>query len=216
MTLKYFKSQECQTLSAVVTASILSTGLVLSACSNTDSTRVESAAETTTNTKEAAAVVEDSENDAAVQVKTVDDDAKKEQIADDTHADVVKNETTISNDNINPITHTDKQPSLVTNATQPNTPEAALKQAVDALYYGDAKTAATYYKVDIANFEQALADTQAAFQQTVESITITDTKYNDDNTRATITGELKLKGQSQPAPLNYELQKMDGKWKILG
>jgi len=25
-----------------------------------------------------------------------------------------------------------------------------------------------------------------------------------------------LRGQSEPAPLTYELQKIDGKWKILG
>ena len=68
----------------------------------------------------------------------------------------------------------------------------------------------------MANFEEELAKTQYAFQQTVDGVTITDTQYNDDKTRATIIGELMLKGQSAPAPLTYELQKIEGQWKILG
>ena len=52
--------------------------------------------------------------------------------------------------------------------------------------------------------------------QTVEAVTIIDTKYNSDKTKATVTGELRLKGQSEPASLAYELQKINGEWKILG
>ena len=78
------------------------------------------------------------------------------------------------------------------------------------------KDAASYYQVDMANFEEELANTQSAFQQTVDGVTITDAKYNDDKTRATITGELMLKRQSEPAPLTYQLQKIEGQWKILG
>ena len=68
----------------------------------------------------------------------------------------------------------------------------------------------------MANFEAELAKTQYAFQQTVDGVTILDTTYNANKTRATITGELMLKGQSEPAPLTYELQKIAGQWKILG
>ncbi len=207
------KQLKSQRLPIIFAVGVLSSGLLLSACSNNDNIETEAAVET----DNAAAVVEDSENDAAAQVETVDDDAAgNEQIADGTDADVVENETSITSDNINPITSTDKQPSLVTNPTQAGTPEDTVKKALDSLYYGDVKQAATYYEVDMANFEQELANTQSAFQQTVDGVTITDTTYNDDKTRATITGELMLKGQSEPAPLTYELQKIDGKWKILG
>ena len=106
--------------------------------------------------------------------------------------------------------------SLVTNPTESGTPEDTVKKALNSLYYGDVKEAAGYYQVDMANFEEELANTQSAFQQTVDGVTITDTKYSDDKTRATITGELMLKGQSDPAPLTYQLQKIDGQWKILG
>ena len=105
---------------------------------------------------------------------------------------------------------------MVTNPTQAGTPEDTVKKALDSLYYGDAKKSASYYEVDMANFEEELANTQSAFQQTVDGVTITDTNYSDDKTRATITGERMLKGQSEPAPLTYELQKIDGQWKILG
>ena len=66
------------------------------------------------------------------------------------------------------------------------------------------------------NFAEELKNTQFAFKQTVEAVTIIDTKYNSDKTKATVTGELRLKGQSEPAPLAYELQKINGEWKILG
>ena len=200
-----------QRLPIIFVAGVLSSGLLLSACSNNDNIETEAAVETSN----AAAVVEDSENDAAAENAQIAD-----ADADDTDADTdlenIENETTITSDNINPITSTDKQPSLVTNPTQAGTPEDTVKQALDSLYYGDAKKSASYYEVDMANFEQELANTQSAFQQTVDAVTITDTTYNDDKTRATITGELMLKGQSAPAPLTYELQKIDGKWKILG
>lgn len=209
------KQVKSQRLPIIFAAGVLSSGLLLSACNDNIET------EATVETNNAAAVVEDSENDAAAQVEAVDDDAAGDaQIADATDTDTdlenIENETTITSDNINPITSTDKQPSLVTNPTQAGTPEDTVKQALDSLYYGDAKKSASYYEVDMANFEQELANTQSAFQQTVDAVTITDTTYNDDKTRATITGELMLKGQSAPAPLTYELQKIDGKWKILG
>ncbi len=205
------KQVKSQRLPIIFAAGVLSSGLLLSACNNNDNIETEA----TVETSNAAAVVEDSENDAAAENAQIAD-----ADADDTDADTdlenIENETTITSDNINPITSTDKQPSLVTNPTQAGTPEDTVKQALDSLYYGDAKKSASYYEVDMANFEQELANTQSAFQQTVDAVTITDTTYNDDKTRATITGELMLKGQSAPAPLTYELQKIDGKWKILG
>lgn len=127
-----------------------------------------------------------------------------------------KEKTIIDNDDINPITAADDQPSLVTNPTEAGTPEDTVKQALNTLYYGDVKEAVTYYKVDMANFEEEMAKTQHAFQQTVAGVTITNTKYNDDKTKATIDGELMLKDQKEPAPLSYELEKIKGKWKILG
>lgn len=193
-------------LPTILTAGVLSTGLLLSACSNND--------ETASSNENTAAVAEgssdkniDTENNAANQTSAVE----SEQMADSGKA-----ETAIDSDNINPVTSATKQKSLITNPTQAGTPEDTVKQALDSLYYGDVKEAAKYYKVDMANFEEELAKTQYAFQQTVDGVTITDTKYNDDKTRATITGELMLKGQSAPAPLTYELQKIEGQWKILG
>ena len=106
--------------------------------------------------------------------------------------------------------------TLITNPVKSGTPEAALKAALDTLYYGDAKDAAKYYQVDMPNFSDELAKTQFAFQKTVEGVTITNTKYNQDKTQAVIEGELRLKGQKDPAPLTYQMKKIDGQWKILG
>ena len=194
-------------LPSILTVGILSTALLLSGCSNNDKGDTETAV---SNNKDATAVAQTSENDAS-QVELTGTTTDSKQAVDN-----AKDETTIANDNINPVTTAAKQKSLVSNPTQDGTPEDTVKQALDSLYYGDAKQAATYYKVDMANFEEELAKTQSAFQQTVDGVTFTDTKYSDNKTRATITGELMLRGQSEPASLTYELQKIDGKWKILG
>lgn len=193
-------------LPTLLTVGVLSTGLLLSGCSNNDNAETETAAN---DTEDNAAVVATSADDA--ELTNADNAIESEQIANS-----AKEETAIDSDNVNPVTSSAKQNSLVTNSTEAGTPEDAVKQALDSLYEGDIEQAASYYKVDMANFEEELANTQSAFQQTVDGVTITDTKYNDDKTRATITGELMLKDQSEPAPLTYELQKIDGQWKILG
>ncbi|WP_296240726.1 MULTISPECIES: hypothetical protein [unclassified Psychrobacter] len=193
-------------LPTILTAGVLSTGLLLSACSDNDKT-ANSAEDTAAIAEDSSDESIDAENDTTNQTLAVE----SEQTADSGN-----DETAIDSDDINPVTSATKQKSLVTNTTQAGTPEDTVKRALDSLYYGEVKEAAKYYKVDMANFEEELAKTQYAFQQTVDGVTITDTKYSDDKTRATIIGELMLKGQSAPAPLTYELQKIEGQWKILG
>ena len=200
-------------LPMLLISALLSSSLFASGCSNSDtsdsSADTEDAATMSATNETAAtnATSKDSDNGNIDGDNALNDIATLENEKIDT--------TTISSDTINPLT-TNEQPSLVTNRTETGTPEDTVKQALNTLYYGDVKKAATYYKVDITNFEEELANTQYAFQQTVESVTIFDTKYNADKTRATISGELMLKGQSEPAPLGYELQKINGEWKILG
>ncbi|MFI8555202.1 MULTISPECIES: nuclear transport factor 2 family protein [Psychrobacter] len=199
-----------QRLPILLATGVLSTGLLISGCSNNES------AETATDNEDVVATVDTSEditldNDTTDQAMTDDSASETGKITDGT-----EDKTAIDSNNINPVTDAPKQKSLVTNPTQAGTPEDTVKQALNSLYYGDVKDAASYYQVDMANFEEELANTQSAFQQTVDGVTITDTKYNDDKTRATITGELMLKGQSEPAPLTYQLQKIEGQWKILG
>ena len=199
-----------QRLPILLATGVLSTGLLISGCSNNEP------AETATDNEDVAATVDTSED------VTLDNDTTDQAITDDSASetgeiiDSAEDKTAIVSDNINPVTEAAEQKSLVTNPTQAGTPEDTVKQALNSLYYGDVKDAASYYQVDMANFEKELAHTQSAFQQTVDGVTITDTKYNDDKTRATITGELMLKGQSEPAPLTYQLQKIEGQWKILG
>lgn len=198
-----------QRLPILLATGVLSTGLLISGCSNNES-------ETATENEDVAATVDTSEdvtldNNTTDQAETAESGSETGEMTDGT-----EDKTAIDNDNINPVTDAAEQKSLVTNPTQAGTPEDTVKQALNSLYYGDVKDAASYYQVDMANFEEELANTQSAFQQTVDGVTITDTKYNDDKTRATITGELMLKGQSEPAPLTYQLQKIEGQWKILG
>lgn len=194
-------------LPPLLIASLLSTGLLLSGCSSNDVDEVSTegnSADTVANKQKADSATNSSSNSTEESV-AAPNSAPSDATTDQAVSDVT-----------NPALATGEQPSLVNNPTEAGTPEDTVKQALNTLYYGDVKQAATYYKVDLANFEQELAKTQYAFQQTVEGVTITNTSYNEDKTRATIDGELMLKGQKQPAPLSYELQKVDGKWKILG
>lgn len=182
-------------LPMLMISALLSSSLLASGCSNSDTS------DSSADTKDAATMGAANAN-ASTNATFEDSDNGNSGINEE-------------RDTIHPLTTTEA-PSLVTNRTETGTPEDTVKQALNTLYYGDVKKAATYYQVDIANFEEELANTQYAFQQTVESVTIFDTKYNADQTRATISGELMLKGQSKPAPLGYELQKINGEWKILG
>lgn len=189
-----------QRLPMILATGVLSTGLLLSGCSNNEAD-TENAAVETSDTNTAAQTTTADSNDATDAAQTIAN---------------AEDATATASNTINPAATADQQPSLLTNPTQAGTPEDTVKQALDSLYYGDVKKAAGYYQVEMANFEQELANTQSAFQQTVDGVTITDTTYNDDKTRATIIGELRLKGQTEPAPLTYELQKIAGQWKILG
>jgi len=189
---------------------LLTASLLLTGCSNNDNTDVEATADNSEQTVVANTNGPVEEAVAANTDGVIADDS--EQVS----ADQVADETSMPSSNINPVTTPPDQPSLVTNPTEPNTPEDTVKQALNTLYYGDVEDAVGYYQVDMANFEQELANTQSAFQQTVESVTITNTQYSVDKTKATITGELRLKGQSEPAPLTYQLRKVNGQWKILG
>ena len=185
--------------------SLLSTGLLISSCSNSDNAETKPANETTDSSS------------AVETAKSTDDVAANADVNSiEEENTTAKTDTDIVSHDISPIAAAVKEPSILTNRTEAGTPENTVKLALDTLYYGDVKKAATYYKVDMENFAEELKNTQFAFKQTVEAVTIIDTKYNSDKTKATVTGELRLKGQSEPAPLAYELQKINGEWKILG
>lgn len=203
-------------LPALLTVSVLSTALLLSGCSDRDNVEADtvtnaSNSEDASNSENAVNAAATSENDAADQANGANNTLESEQ-----RADSAKRETSIDNDTRNPVTSSVAKNSLVTNPTEPGTPEDTVKQALNTLYFGDAKDAVRYYDVDMVDFADELAKTQSAFQQTVEAVTLLGTQYNEDKTLATINGEIRLKGQSKPAPLAYQLKKVKGQWKILG
>lgn len=192
-------------LPIILAIGLLSTGLLLSGCSKSDND-IKDKDLVAVDTTESQSTVNDANSIDDVDGNTDKTDANKK----------VATDTEIVSEAISPIAAAVKEPSILTNQTQVGTPENTVKLALDTLYYGDIEKAATYYKVDMENFAEELKNTQFAFKQTVEAVTIIDTKYNSDKTKATVTGELRLKGQSEPAPLAYELQKINGEWKILG
>ena len=203
-------------LPALLTVGVLSTALLLSGCNDRDNVEADtvtnaSNSEDASNSENAVNAAATSENDAADQANGANNKLESEQ-----RADSAKRETSIDNDTRNPVTSSVAKNSLVTNPTEPGTPEDTVKQALNTLYFGDAKDAVRYYDVDMVDFADELAKTQSAFQQTVEAVTLLGTQYNEDKTLATINGEIRLKGQSKPAPLAYQLKKVKGQWKILG
>ena len=205
------KAKHLIRLPIILATGLLSTGLLLSGCSKSDN---DPKNEVTNSSNETTAADTTESQPTASDNNSIDD---VDGNTDKTDADKkVATDTEIVSETISPIAAAVKEPSILTNQTQVGTPENTVKLALDTLYYGDIKKAATYYKVDMENFAEELKNTQFAFKQTVEAVTIIDTKYNDDKTKATVIGELRLKGQNEPAPLAYELQKINGEWKILG
>lgn len=199
------KAKHLIRLPIIFATGLLSTGLLLSGCSKSDND-IKDKDLVAVDTTESQPTVNDANSIDDVDGNTDKTDANKK----------VATDTEIVSEAISPIAAAVKEPSILTNQTQVGTPENTVKLALDTLYYGDIEKAATYYKVDMENFAEELKNTQFAFKQTVEAVTIIDTKYNDDKTKATVIGELRLKGQNEPAPLTYELQKINGEWKILG
>ncbi len=199
------KAKHLIRLPIIFATGLLSTGLLLSGCSKSDND-IKDKDLVAVDTTESQPTVNDANSIDDVDGNTDKTDANKK----------VATDTEIVSEAISPIAAAVKEPSILTNQTQVGTPENTVKLALDTLYYGDIEKAATYYKVNMENFAEELKNTQFAFKQTVEAVTIIDTKYNDDKTKATVIGELRLKGQNEPAPLTYELQKINGEWKILG
>ena len=196
-----------QRLPMIFVTGLLSAGLLISGCSDNNKVETQPADETTDSSSAINTVNSTDDVDSTADVNKTDSIA---------NSDTAKTDNDIVSQDISPIAAAVKEPSILTNRTEAGTPENTVKLALDTLYYGDVKKAASYYKVDMENFAEELKNTQFAFKQTVEAVTIIDTKYNSDKTKATVTGELRLKGQSEPAPLAYELQKINGEWKILG
>ena len=196
-----------QRLPMIFATGLLSAGLLISGCSDNNKVENQPADETTDGSSAINTVNSTDDVDSTPDVNKTDSIA---------NSDTAKTDNDIVSQDISPIAAAVKEPSILTNRTEAGTPENTVKLALDTLYYGDVKKAASYYKVDMENFAEELKNTQFAFKQTVEAVTIIDTKYNSDKTKATVTGELRLKGQSEPAPLAYELQKINGEWKILG
>ena len=196
-----------QRLPMIFATGLLSAGLLISGCSDNNKVETQPADETTDGSSAINTVNSTDDVDSTADVNKTDSIA---------NSDTAKTDNDIVSQDISPIAAAVKEPSILTNRTEAGTPENTVKLALDTLYYGDVEKAASYYKVDMENFAEELKNTQFAFKQTVEAVTIIDTKYNSDKTKATVTGELRLKGQSEPAPLAYELQKINGEWKILG
>ena len=196
-----------QRLPMIFATGLLSAGLLISGCSDNNKVETQPADDTTDGSSAINTVNSTDDVDSTADVNKTDSIA---------NSDTAKTDNDIVSQDISPIAAAVKEPSILTNRTEAGTPENTVKLALDTLYYGDVKKAASYYKVDMENFAEELKNTQFAFKQTVEAVTIIDTKYNSDKTKATVTGELRLKGQSEPAPLAYELQKINGEWKILG
>ncbi|WP_201533283.1 hypothetical protein [Psychrobacter ciconiae] len=203
---------------------IISAAFVLSACSPKENA-VDDTAATATDERETVALNQDSDESPIQKKPTAQVDDDSDMIINPAsttppiitpQSQIVTGDAEVVSKDINPVAAAVKQPSILTNPTTSGTPEHTVKLALDTLYYGEAEKAAAYYHVDMENFTEELKNTQFAFQKTVDSVTLTDTKYNADKTKATVTGELRLADQGAPAPLSYDLQKINGQWKILG
>lgn len=112
-------------------------------------------------------------------------------------------------------TPTTDSKSIVTQAVTAGTPEATVKNAMDAMMNGTPKQVASYYQVDVPNFENVLAEQQPMVKQQLTHLELGKTEYNKDNTKAFIIGKLTTKQSPTPQTVSYKLIKVNGDWKLV-
>lgn len=105
--------------------------------------------------------------------------------------------------------------SLVTQPVTAGTPEATVKNAMDAMMNGTAKQAASYYQVDMPDFDKVLAEQQAQVKQQLTHLELEPTIYNNDKTKAFIVGKMTTTASPTPQTMKYKLVKVKNDWKLV-
>lgn len=104
---------------------------------------------------------------------------------------------------------------LITQATQTGTPEDTLKKSMHALMNGSATEAASYYHINMPDFDKILEEQQPILKQKLKHLEIIQTEYNTDKTKAIIIGKMSTTDSQTPKDVGYKLQKIDGEWKLM-
>ena len=110
---------------------------------------------------------------------------------------------------------TNNAKSIVTQAVKAGTPEATVKNAMDAMMNGTAKEASRYYQVDIPDFDKVLAEQQPQVQQQLKQLSLEPTIYNKDKTKAFIVGKMTTNASPTPQTMSYKLVKVKNEWKLV-
>ena len=131
----------------------------------------------------------------------------------------------------NPTTCVDmaniEAPSIVTNTSGQiglGSPEATILQAMNTLYYSCAEDAVQYYMTQDPEFIEQLQTVQSAIRSDVGQIVLQDAQATDEDDMVRVPAEFILKPVTQSTDatesiqqsdvVEFQLQRVDGEWKI--
>lgn len=188
------------------------------ATSTTTATTVTKTAESTTAPISTVAPVSSVAVSGVASVTPVAESAVTPTVETTTTKTEIKETATVASSTPSVKFPATKGKSIVAQAVKSGTPEATVKNMMDAMMTGTPQQVASYYGVDDPTLEPMiepmLAEQQPMVQQQAKSLQLGEVEYNKDKTKAIIVGKMTLNDKTTKQ-VGYKLQKIDGQWKLM-
>lgn len=184
------------------------------ATSTTTATTVTKTAESTTAPISTVAPVSSVAVSGVASVTPVAESAVTPTVETTTTKTEIKETATVASSTPSVKFPATKGKSIVAQAVKSGTPEATVKNMMDAMMTGTPQQLASYYGVEYPSLEPMLAEQQPMVQQQAKSLQLGEVEYNKDKTKAIIVGKMTLNDKTTKQ-VGYKLQKIDGQWKLM-
>lgn len=184
------------------------------ATSTTTATTVTKTAESTTAPISTVAPVSSVAVSGVASVTPVAESAVTPTVETTTTKTEIKETATVASSTPSVKFPATKGKSIVTQAVKSGTPEATVKNMMDAMMTGTLQQVASYYGVEDPSLEPMLAEQQPMVQQQAKSLQLGEVEYNKDKSKAIIVGKMTLNDKTTKQ-VGYKLQKINGVWKLM-
>lgn len=184
------------------------------ATSTTTATTVTKTAESTTAPISTVAPVSSVAVSGVASVTPVAESAVTPTVETTTTKTEIKETATVASSTPSVKFPATKGKSIVAQAVKSGTPEATVKNMMDAMMTGTPQQLASYYGVEYPSLEPMLAEQQPMVQQQAKSLQLGEVEYNKDKSKAIIVGKLTLNDNTNKE-VGYKLQKINGEWKLM-
>lgn len=184
------------------------------ATSTTTATTVTKTAESTTAPISTVAPVSSVAVSGVASVTPVAESAVTPTVETTTTKTEIKETATVASSTPSVKFPATKGKSIVAQAVKSGTPEATVKNMMDAMMTGTPQQVASYYGVEYPSLEPMLVEQQPMVQQQAKSLQLGEVEYNKDKTKAIIVGKMTLNDKTTKQ-VGYKLQKIDGQWKLM-